>query len=96
MINTTLNLVAIIILIVYTIVCIIKKISFKIAFIIGVIYLLISAVFLIFDREESSINLALISYYLLIVTAILAITEYLRDMMKIEKEKTPKDTAGDK
>ncbi len=89
MINIILNIIAIIILIVYFLVCIIKKISFKITFIIGLIFLVVAAGFIILGKEDLATNITTIDYYLLIVAVLLAFVEYLRDISKIKDEKKP-------
>ena len=87
MINLDLNIIAIFILITYFLVCLLKKISFKIAFIVGIIFLVVSAGFLMFEEEDLANDLAIISYYLLIVAVALVIVEYFGDTRKTKEEK---------
>lgn len=99
MINIDLNTIVIIVLIVYFLVCLFKKISFKIAFIIGMIFLVVAAGFLMLERENLAVNIAAIAFYLLIVAVALAFVEYLRDITKSEESRpeempVPKDSKG--
>ena len=91
MINIDLNIIAIFILIVYCLVCIIKKISLKIAFIIGVIFIVVAAGSLMLEEEDLAINITTMAYYLLIVAVALAFVEYYRDITKTKKVKKPKE-----
>jgi len=89
MINIFLNIMVVIILIIYFLVCIIKKISFKFTFILGLITILIAAGLLMIGMEDLTINITTIAYYLFTVSVILALVEYLRDISKTTREKTP-------
>jgi hypothetical protein len=99
MINTNLTLIAIIVLIVYLLFGIIKKISFKISFFTGVIFVIIATILLTLEKELIAINIASIAYYLLIVAILLAIIEYIRDIpqfKRIGKIKDSSETENDK
>ena len=82
MIHIDLNTIAVIVLIVYFLVCIFKKISFKIAFIIGVAFIVVAAGFLMLDDQDLANDIATIVYYLLIVSVALVVVEYIRDIRK--------------
>ena len=91
MINIGLNYIIIIVLVIYFFVCIVKKISFKIAFVIGIIYLIIATTLLTLEEQDLAINIVATAYYLLIIAVVLAIVEYYRDNIKPSKYKRQKE-----
>jgi Ca2+/Na+ antiporter len=82
MVNIDFNTIVIIILIAYFFVCVLKKISFKITFVIGVIFLIVAAGLIMLENEDFANTIATIAYYLLIVAVALAIVEYFRDIKR--------------
>lgn len=80
MVAIDVNTIVVIVLIAYFFVCVLKKISFKIMLIIGIVILGIAGGFLLFGQADFANTIATIAYYVLIVAAALAIIEYLRDL----------------
>ena len=93
MFNLNLDIVVIIILIIYFTICVFKKISSKITFIISIIFLVIAAGFLMLEDQDLANDIVTIVYYLLIVSIALVVVEYIRDIRKSkegkEQEKKP-------
>ena len=54
-------------------------------------FLVVTAVFQIFEVEDLAINVATTAYYLLIIAVVLAIVEYCRDFIKTNKYKKQKE-----
>ena len=86
MIDTGLNIIIGVILIVYFLFCVIKKISFKISFVISMIYFVLAIIFLFLENDDLVVNISAIAFYLLIISVALALLEYFRDIMIINKE----------
>ena len=92
MFNADLNIISIIVIVIYSILCIVKKINYKITFYISIFYILVAAVFLLFENEYMAINISSIAYYLLIAAVILAIVEFYRENTNKKKEKKLTDS----
>lgn len=80
MVNIDLNILVIIILIAYFFLSVLKKLSFKITVVIGLLFLGVAAGVLMLDEGELANTIATIAYYVLIVAVALMIVEYVRSI----------------
>ncbi len=82
MLSINIYAIIIVVLLMYFFICIFKNISSKIPFIIGIIFIIVSAGFMLLENYNMANIIALIAYCLFIITIALILIDNLKNIRK--------------